>query len=271
MKNGYVYHPVRFFFITFLITWISWFTSAITSHQENGSEIIMGLGMIVGLFSPLIAALYMVYSSKNKNLRQDFKNKLINPKLIKAAYLPFVLLFMPLVMVVSILLSVPLGLSIDQLNIVSEFRIMDGKPFISLLIPFLAPALEELGWSGYGIDSLRSKSNILTSTLIFAVLWSFWHFPLFFIKGYYHYNLLEENIWYAVNFFISVIPLTIITNWLYFKNNRSIIVAMVFHAIVVVSCEIFMVENFTKCIVTGVITIIAVAIIILDKKFFLQE
>ena len=145
---------------------------------------------------------------------------------------------------------------------------MDGRPLVSLLIPFLAPALEELGWSGYGIDSLRSRFNLFTTSALFGLAWSLWHLPLFFINGYYHYNILNENIVYALNFFVSVIPMTFITNWLYFKNNRSIIVAIVFHVVVVISSEIFMVTNQTKCLVTVLITLFTVELLIRDKDFF---
>jgi len=270
MKKDYVYKPFRFFIITFLITWSSWFIAAYLSHN-NGTEIAEGSLMGLGLLGPLIAALIMIFSSKDKDLKKDFRNKLTNGKLVKPVFLPFIILFMPLVMIISIFLSLPFGGSSGQFELASEFNIMEGQPLLSLIIPFLAPALEELGWSGYGIDSLKGKSNILKSSALFGIIWSVWHLPLFFIKGYYHYNLLDESFIYAINFFISVVPLTIITNWLYFRNNRSIIAAIVFHAIVVVSCEIFLVTNFTKCIVTVVITILSLIIVLADKKFFFKK
>lgn len=270
MKGLYVYKPFKFFMITFLLTWTTWFLSAFLSHRE-GMEALEGTLMGLGLLGPLAVALFMVFGSKSNELKRDFTNKLINCKLVKPVYLPAIFLLMPIVMVVSILLSVIAGQSMEQLGLSSEFDIMSGHPIISLIIPLLAPALEELGWSGYGIDSLRNKFNMLTATLLFAVIWSLWHLPLFFIEGYYHYNLLQTNIIYAVNFFISVIPLTIITNWLYFKNNRSIIAAIVFHAIVVVSAEIFMVTGFTKCIVTVVLAVIATTVVVMDKEFFFDH
>jgi membrane protease YdiL (CAAX protease family) len=49
-----------------------------------------------------------------------------------------------------------------------------------------APAVEELGWRGYGMDSLRSCFSLFTASLYFALLWALWHLPLFFINNYYH-------------------------------------------------------------------------------------
>jgi hypothetical protein len=91
------------------------------------------------------------------------------------------------------------------------------------------------------------------------MLWSLWHLPLFFIQGYYHHSLVEENMIYALNFFISVLPLTFITNWLYYKNDRSILGAILFHVSTVLSAEMFLVTNQTKCIVTIVLMLFVAA------------
>jgi CAAX amino terminal protease family. len=266
MKNK-DYRPITFFIITFFITWTFWFIASAFSFQNN-NQLIVGILMGIGLLGPFISSMIMIFSSKDYRLRQDFKNKLMSIKLISLGFIPIIIFLMPSIIILSILISVPFGGSINQLNITSDFNIMKGAPLLSMIIPFLAPALEELGWSGYGIDSLRSKFNTLHSTILFAILWSIWHLPLFFIKGYYHYDLLQENIIYAINFFISVVPMTIITNWIYYSNNRSMITAMVFHAIVVVSSEMFLITNSTKCIETIVLIALSIIIIQLDKRVF---
>jgi len=267
MIKQYAYKPFLFFGLTFLLTWTSWFGAAYLSHRE-GTEMAAGALMGLGLLGPLAACLIMMFSSKNPALKKDFIKKLTNPSLIKPLYLPFVFLFLPGVMVAAILLSTLFGQSTDQLSFASELSIMDGRPLLSLLIPFLAPALEELGWSGYGIDSLRSRYNLFLTSAVFGLAWALWHLPLFFIQGYYHYNILNQSIVYALNFFISVIPLTFITNWLYFKNNRSIIMAVIFHVVVVMSSEIFMATNQTKCLVTVLISFFTAGLLISDKEFF---
>lgn len=266
-ETPYAYNPLKFFGIAFASTWGACFAAAYLS-QTGGTETEIGSFMGLGLLGPLTAALICVATSGSQALKRDFRSKLTNFALIKPRYLPAIFLFMPALIILSILISLLFGESTDQLSLTAHFNIMEGSPILSLLIPFLAPALEELGWSGYGIDSLRSRHYMLKSTVLFAILWALWHLPLFFVKGYYHYNLLQANSLYAVNFFVSVIPMTIVTNWLYFKNNRSIIAAMVFHAVVVVSSEAFPATNFTKCIVTLVISVFSIALIASDKPFF---
>ncbi|MDD4655961.1 MAG: CPBP family glutamic-type intramembrane protease [Bacteroidales bacterium] len=88
--------------------------------------------------------------------------------------------------------------------------------------------LEELAWHSYGTDSLVSRFNLFNASLIFAVYWAFWHFPLSFIKDYYHSNLVESGTLYSINFVVSLIPFVLIMNWLYYKTNRNILLPIVF-------------------------------------------
>ena len=270
MTHKYFYEPFRFFSTTFMITWTTWFISAALS-QTGDAPILRDLLMLIGLLGPFIAALILVLGSGDKKLKQDFKGKIFNLKRIKPIYLPIVFFLIPAVMILSILLSVFFGQSIEQLTLTSEFRIMEGAPLLSLLIPLFAPALEELGWSGYGIDSLKQRHTLFKTTLLFAVLWALWHLPLFFIHGYYHNGLYHSGMIYVINFFVSVIPLTFITNWLYFRNDRSVITAILFHVVTVMSAEMFLVTNTTKCIVTLVVTVAAFLIIFFDRSFFFKK
>jgi len=89
--------------------------------------------------------------------------------------------------------------------------------------------LEELAWHSYGTDSLVSRFNLFNASLIFSVFRAFWHFPLSFIKDYYHSNLVESGVIYSINFIVSLIPFVMIMNWLYYKTNRNILLPVVFH------------------------------------------
>ena len=267
---NYKYRPVLFFGTTYLITWICWSGTALLSHLGI-RPVLGGVLMLIGLLSPCMVALTLMGLSKNKLLLKDFKERLLNFRLIQLEFLPIIFLFLPLVMVISIYISIFFGFSLNQLQLTSNFDIMKGQPWISLLIPILAPALEELGWSGYGIDSLKSRFILFYGTLLFGILWSIWHLPLFFVKGYYHYQLMDQSIFLVVNFFLSVLPLTFLTNWIYYWNGRSIIAAILFHIVVVVSSEVFMVDNWTKCIVTILITMVAFIVVWKERKRFFGE
>jgi membrane protease YdiL (CAAX protease family) len=269
MKTETVYKPVRFFVITFLITWITWFIAAYFSYQK-GMEGVQLLFMVPGLFAPFIAVLIMMSGAKNKELRKDFWDRL-SLKKIKLSYLPAILLIMPFALFLATALSLLFGQSADQFLLSSEYKIMDGQVFLSLLILFLAPTLEELGWRGYGVDSLRSKFNLFKTTMLFALLWALWHLPLFFINGYYQHELWDTNIVYVINFFVSILPATVLMNWMYYKNNRSITAAILFHFFLNLFSVLFQTEQFTKCIITIILLIISIVIILRNKEFFFDQ
>ena len=92
----------------------------------------------------------------------------------------------------------------------------------------LAPILEELAWHGYGTDCLRSRMSLFKTSMLFAAYWAVWHFPLAGIKGYYHANVVSEGWFYSLNFIVSIFPFVFLMNWLYYKTNRNILVAIIF-------------------------------------------
>jgi membrane protease YdiL (CAAX protease family) len=228
------------------------------------------LFMIPGLFAPFIAAVIMIGTSKNKIQQNDFWNRLGLQK-IKRSYLPAIFLIMPVTLLLATGISLLFGQPTSQFYLSKDFKIMDGQFFISLLVLFLAPTLEELGWRGYGVDSLRSKYTLFRATWVFAILWALWHLPLFFINGYYHHGLWETNFVFVINFFIAIFPASVLTNWIYYKNNRSITSAILFHFLLNLFSVLFQTEQFTKCIITILLVILSIAIILKEKDFFFNQ
>lgn len=226
--------------------------------------------MFLGLLVPFTVAIFMIYGSKKKQLIGDFWDRLRLSK-IKPRFLFIVLFLMPLIVFAATALSLLLGKSAQQFMISNDFKVLKGQGLLGLLILLIAPLFEELGWRGYGIDSLRAYFNLFKTSLIFAFLWALWHLPAFFIKGYYQNELWNTNIIYTINFFLSVVPGVLLINWVYYKNNRSIIIAILFHAIMNLSSALFQTEQFTKCIITILMLAISVVIILHDQYFFFSK
>lgn len=269
MNLSYQYKPVRFFLITFLGTGTPWFIAAYFSYQK-GMEGLQLPFLLLGMIGPFIAALAMIYGSRNKDLIKDFWERLGFDR-IKFRFLPFILFLMPCALFLATVLSLLFGQSIDQFTLSSTYKVMGSQSMISLLIIFLAPLMEELGWRGYGVDSLKSHFNLFQTTLLFAALWALWHVPLFFINGYYQNVLWNTSIVYVINFFVSILPAAILINWVYYKNNRSIMAAFLLHLMLNLFSVLFQTEQVTKCILTLFLLIISIIIIIRDKKFFFDN
>ena len=269
MKTESIYKPVHFFLITFLLTWICGFIAAYFSYQQ-GRETLQGLFMIPGLFAPFIATLILLRGAQNKELRKDFWARLSLRK-IKLSYLPAILLIMPFALFLATTVSWLLGHSADQFRLANDFAIMDGQILISLLILFMAPTFEEFGWRGYGVDSIRSKFSLFKTTLIFGALWALWHLPLVFTNGYYQHDLWNMGMVYVINFFAQVFVAAILMNWIYYKNNRSISAAILFHFTFNLFSVLFQTEQFTKCIITIILLIISIVIILRNQEFFFDQ
>jgi membrane protease YdiL (CAAX protease family) len=269
MNKKFHYQPVKFFLITFLLTYLPWTAAAYFSYQPNGEGAQL-LCMVPGLFAPAIAAIIMMRGKQNGGLRKDFWSRW-NPKRIQPKFLAVILLFMPAALILATAISLLFGRSAEQFLISREFTIMKGEFFLSLLILFLAPTLEEFGWRGYGVDSLRSRFNLFQTTLLFALLWGLWHAPLFFIHGYYQNELWNTNILYVVNFFVQLLAATFLMNWVYYKNNRSITAAVFFHFMMNLFSELLQTEQFTKCILGVLLLLAAAAVVLADRKIFFAE
>ncbi len=269
MISNYQYKPVFYFLMTFLSTYALWFAGAYVSFQEDISHLYMLL-MLPGLMSPFLISAVMIGASDNSTLKKDFVNRLVNPKLIQPKMLPAFLFIIPLSVLVSIVISLLFGESISQFQLAEGFSFSSGFVPVLLLL-LLAATFEELGWRGYAFDSLQSRYNYLTASIVFSLFWSLWHFPLIFVKDSYQYEIFHQNIWFGVNFFVSILPMGIIISWICIKNRKSVIAAIVFHFVINMSQEILEISQMTKCIQTVVLIIFAAMIITKDREIFFSK
>lgn len=184
--------------------------------------------------------------------------------------LPAFLLIMPLSVLASIVLSLPFGGAVSQFQFAGSFSFSTGfVPVLLLLV--LAASFEELGWRQYGFDSLQSRYNLFTASIIFSLLWPLWHFPLIFVNNSYQYEVFHQSIWLGMNFFVSIIPMGVIISWICIKNRKSVIAAILFHFMIYMSQEMWAISQTTKCIETVVLTVVAAVIVILDKEMFFDR
>lgn len=173
------------------------------------------------------------------------------------------LILIPLVM--ATWLSVRFGQSASQFSFSGGFLAM-------LPLALIAALLEELGWRSYGVDSLRSIwKMLLPASLAFSVLWALWHLPLFFIHNTYQNQLWQAGGIYVTNFFISIFPATVMANWFYYRCQRSIPAAILFHFSLVMASELLQIEPLTKCIWTGLLFLVAAMLIAIEQDIFFKE
>jgi hypothetical protein len=261
-ESRFTYKPVQYFLLTYALTWIPWMVAAYFSYQA-GMTVCSYAFFFLGGLGPFVSALVLIWGYKNQSLRHDFLDRLVSLRRFSFPYLVVTLLLAPSVSYVSVAISEYFGRPASQLTFVSP--VLAWVPLM-----FAGPTLEELGWRGYGIDALRSSLGMLSASILFGLLWALWHVPMFFINHTYQHDLWLMNPIYAINFFVSHIPLAVVANWLYYKHNRLIPAAVLFHCMYDAVAESLNIEQFTKCIITVVFLAFALVIMLVDRKAFRQ-
>ncbi|MBQ9827844.1 MAG: CPBP family intramembrane metalloprotease [Lachnospiraceae bacterium] len=264
METKYRYRPVLFFVLTYLFTWAFWIP-AVFLPEDAGA-----LMMVIGLIMPAVISTLFVVFSGSKALKTDLKNKLVGFYKVKWSNLLISVAVFALIIALSILLSIPFGGSLKQFSFTEDFSFTGVGVGSALLTILLASFIEEIGWKGYCEDSIGNYMNWCKESLLFGAIWSFWHFPLIFIKGTYQAGLMTDPL-YVINFFISGIPLGFIITWVYLESGRSIFACMMFHLFVNLMQEKIAMTPDTKCIETIVVTAAAAVIVLIKKDMFFGE
>ena len=264
-------HPGLFYSLSTAIPWAFWFAAEYLSHITPTNQLLavsVSVLGVVGLLTPALIAFWMIWP--DPDLRNDIRRRLFSLKEVRPIYL-FLTCFL---MLGSILLaqaiSLLFGHSADQFCLSGKTSFSAGI-FPGWFLLFLAPLIEELAWHSYGTDCLRVRMNLLRASFLFAVFWAFWHMPLSFIKDYYHSNVAETGLLYSLNFAFSLLPFVILMNWLYYKTNRNILVAVVFHITAGCFNELFCTHPDSKVIQTVLLSILSAVLVLKERRFFFQR
>jgi len=121
---------------------------------------------------------------------------------------------------------------------------------------FLTAGLgEELGWQGFLYERLTPGLNALDAALLIGAIWVVWHIIPMTQTGH-------DAVWSAWQL-AAMIPLRIITVWLFAAGGRSLLLVAVFHAMTNVSE--FMFPNYGShydpmitCLILAVVATLAV-------------
>ncbi|MCD7898771.1 MAG: CPBP family intramembrane metalloprotease [Bacteroides sp.] len=264
-------YPGTFYILSTSIPWLFWFIAGYVSHITPYQDKYLNIASLIafiGLLAPVLVSYFLI--SKQPDLKQDVLNRFFNFREVNLKYFLLACLIMPISIMIAMFISVTQGYDASQFIITGNFTFDSGVfPVWFLLI--LAPVIEELAWHSYGTDSLRSKFNLFNSSLIFGLFWGIWHLPLSTIRDYYQSNVIESGWIYGLNFLLSIIPYVILMNWLYYKTGRNILITIIFHITAGLFNELFAPHPDSKIIQTVLLLILAVVVMIRNKKLFFDK
>ena len=263
-------HPYLFYFLATAIPWACWGFAARISHLPDyayASEL-ASLLAFGGLLSPVLVACALV--RRSPRLMNDLRRRLVGLRGGKPVYWLLTLLLMPASILLAQLVSVAFGYPTSQFAFSEHYSFTSGVfPVWFLLLA--APLIEELAWHSYGTDCLRSRFSLFGASILFALFWGIWHLPLSLINDYYHSNLLETGWIHSLNFLVSLFPFVILMNWLYYRTGRSVLATVVFHVTAGYFNEIFATHPDSKVIQTGLLTILAVFVVLRESRLFFER
>ena len=262
-NKGYRYRPVLYFAMAYFFTWIFWVPAIFL--PEN---IAMPL-MLLGLIAPAVVSTVFILVSRSDALKKDLKDKIFGFYKVKWMNVILSVLVFALIVFFSILLSLAFGQSLDQFAFTEDFNFTGVGVAGALATIIIASILEEVGWKGYCEDSIGNYMNWFWESVIFGAIWSFWHFPLLFIRGTYQASLMV-NPMFVVNFFVSAVPMGFIITWVYLASNRSILACIIFHLFVNFMQEKIAMTPETKCVETIIVFIATAVIVIANRDMFFE-
>jgi len=106
-------------------------------------------------------------------------------------------------------------------------------PTFLMIFFFYGAFPEEFGWRGYLLDRLQARWTALAASLVLGALWGLWHLPAFFING------VSQAYMPLVPYLIWACAVSIIVTWIYNNTNGNLLAAMLFHASINFSIQLF--------------------------------
>jgi membrane protease YdiL (CAAX protease family) len=254
-----------FFTIAFGWSWLLWLPSVIISVTDNRSlmywmydvEMSVGLGLIaiVGIFAtfgPLVAAFALTGLTEGREgvrrfWRRFWDVRLAGVWLLVSFLLPVLLIAVPRLIVV------PLGYPL-QLAWASQPLVLVGW-FLNNLTRSGGMS-EEFGWRGYALPRLQARWNALVSSIVLGVVWTVWHVPLWFVAGS---SQQGSSFWL---FLANLVLLSVLYTWLFNNAKGSILVAVVFHAMLNTVSQMFPspTDNLFYWVVLGLTVVLVVVV-----------
>ena len=161
-SGTYRYRPVLFFALAYLFTWIFWIPAIFTS--EKVSPVLM----LAGLIAPAAVSTVFVMVSGSDALKQDLKNKIVGFYKVKWLNVLWAVIVFAAVIVVSILLSLLVGQSMNQFSFTEDFSFTGVGIAGAFFTIAVASIIEEVGWKGYCEDSIGNSMNWFWESMIFG-------------------------------------------------------------------------------------------------------
>ena len=214
---------LKFVLLVFGLSWGFWFAASLA-----------GLGpwaFLPGTLMPAVAALWLTRREEGPQSARALGARVAAWRVNPGWYL-FALAFMAVVKLAAA------GVQRLFLGFWPAFGAMPiAVMLLGTLVSTPIQAGEEIGWRGFMLARLATRTGLAVASLIVGLVWAAWHLPMFYLEGG---DMVGQS--FPV-FALAVVALSVAMAWLYARTGGSLLLVMAMHAAV---------NNMTGIVPSGV-------------------
>ena len=217
---------VRFFSITFALTWTCFIAAAlVSSNATSGVPALAGLRwplMILGAFAPSAVAVWLTARAGGRGATRTLLRR-ITAWRVGARWYAFALGYMAAIKLAVALVHRVITGAWPRFGHEAWYVVIAAMVVATI---FGGPLGEEIGWRGYALPRLAIRFGLARASVLLGLIWACWHLPVFFIPG------LDQ---YGQSFPVYVLQVTALSvamAWLYGHTNGSLLLAILMHSAV---------------------------------------
>jgi hypothetical protein len=209
--------PLKFFLMVFALNIPLWVIGTIV--KVKGLPLDVPVTDFIAAFTPLIAACILVYKEEGTIGTKTLLKRIFDFSRIrqKIWYLPVIFL-MPIVY-----LLIYGVMQLFRLPLPVEVEIPFLKNAVISVAFFILATGEEVGWSGYAVDTLQERWSALTTAITIGLVWAIGHYPSIIQQGGDFILILWAT--------LGTVAMRILIVWLYNNTGKSVFVCILFHTI----------------------------------------
>ncbi|NQS92619.1 MAG: CPBP family intramembrane metalloprotease [Chloroflexi bacterium] len=229
-------HLWGYLLLSFLISWAIWIPVILTGKDYQSSPYLLA-GALIGAFGPGLAAIIIIFLSRDPEQINDFRKRVYDFRRIRPAWILIILTLWPVLHGMAIGSTKLLGAPIPESAFLQEILSKPNTIPLVIFLYLLQAGVEEIGWRGYLQEELGKKISLASSSLLVGIIHSLWHLPLFWMVGT---NQIKMGFGTDFLIFIAfVISSSVISSWCYYGNNHSILAITLLHTTSNLSFDIF--------------------------------
>jgi membrane protease YdiL (CAAX protease family) len=212
---------LKFFSLTYLVTWTCWAAAAALSHgTASAGPTLSGFEplFLLGVFAPSLVALALTARTGGSAAALALLRRMFEWH-VDARWYAFA---------VGYVAAIKLAVAIVHRVAFGEWPLFGREAWYvmagAIVISTWVQAGEEIGWRGYALPRLAARLGLGPASLLLGVIWACWHLPLFLVAGT---NTSGQS--FPV-YLLQVTALSVAMGWLYWRTDGSLLLVMLMHA-----------------------------------------